>query len=414
MNYFHSPSSNGANKTDAGHGANAICRVSDGCQRLPALPFGLPSASCVALLRSFGARKMKALTLILFISVLSFQCAVAQDLNLDEALKMGSDNGGVGNGEFWFSQGDSSPPFLHAGHITISRGSHISLTLNDGSTDGLGVDAPYDDGSQTRLDFFTSSNGKGWVAVHVLKPEIENTQPKAPRDERPSNHRALSGAAELAIDQGDLDFLGLLFKKGLKVNEALDFEDGDTLLHVATWRGKLDIVKFLLDAGADPTIRNHYGDRPIDTAISGKEEDLCALLARPDEEEAMVDGIPSGLIEAILPKRTQNEIIFISWNRADPAPELLAEILRTVPNARPASRMNTLDRRPLGAHSRYQDTESKEFGTLIEVILDNEGEIWTAAVRRTNGPVMAGGGWKGKARKKYGYWYTYDVSGWDE
>jgi ankyrin repeat protein len=250
--------------------------------------------------------------------------------------------------------------------------------------------------------------------VHVLKPEIENTQPKVPRDERPSDHKALSGAAELAIEQGDLDFLGLLFKKGLLVNEALNFEDGDTLLHVATSWGKLDIVKFLLEVGADPTIRNHYGDRPIDTAISDKEEDLSALLARPDDEEAMVDGIPSGLIEAILPNRTQNEIIFISWNRANPGPELLAEIRKTVPNARPASRKKTLDRRPLGAHSWYQDTESKEFGTLIEVSLDNEGEIWTAAVRRSVGPVMAGGGWKGKARKRYGYWHTYDVNGWDE
>jgi len=40
------------NKTDAGNGSYGICRVIDGCQRPPALPFGLPSASYVTSLHS--------------------------------------------------------------------------------------------------------------------------------------------------------------------------------------------------------------------------------------------------------------------------------------------------------------------------------------------------------------------------
>ncbi len=39
-------------RTDAGNGSNGICRVIDGCQRPPARPFGLPSASDVAPLHS--------------------------------------------------------------------------------------------------------------------------------------------------------------------------------------------------------------------------------------------------------------------------------------------------------------------------------------------------------------------------
>ncbi len=35
------------NKTDAGNGSDGICRVIDGCQRPPALPFGLPGVSYV-------------------------------------------------------------------------------------------------------------------------------------------------------------------------------------------------------------------------------------------------------------------------------------------------------------------------------------------------------------------------------
>jgi len=35
------------NKTDAGNGSDGICRVIDGCQHPPVLPFGLPLASDV-------------------------------------------------------------------------------------------------------------------------------------------------------------------------------------------------------------------------------------------------------------------------------------------------------------------------------------------------------------------------------
>jgi hypothetical protein len=356
---------------------------------------------------------MKATLLLFFTSVLSIISVDAQNLARDQALQIGVQNDGTGNGKFWFERGDSSPPFVHAGHIVISQGSQISLTLK-GATSGLGVDAPYDDGSQTRLDFFTSSNGRGWVTAHVLKPEIKSTRPEPPRDERPSTHKALCSAAELAIREGDLDFLKALLKRGLQINEALDFEDGDTLLHEVVYSDDLAIVKFLLANGADPNVRNRYGDRPIDNAISVKEEALCKLLARPNGNEGEVDGIPTGLIEEVLPHQSSNEIFFVSWNGQDPSLDVLAEIHKTVPKAMPASRMETLKRRPLGAHSWYRDQESNEFGSLIEVTLGKAGDAWAASVRMTVGPVMAGGGWKGKARKEYGYWYTYDVDGWDE
>lgn len=352
--------------------------------------------------------------LLFVVGPFSFWSVSAQDLTRDQALKIGSDNDGAGNGKFWFEHGDSSPPFTHAGHINISRGSGVFLTLNDGATSGLGVDAPHEDGSETRLDFFTSSNGKGWVAAHVLKPEIEETAPEGPRDERSPVHRALSPAAELAIEEGDLDFLASLLKRGLQINEALDFEDGDTLLHAATSWQKVDIVKFLLQNGADRTIRDRYGDRPIDAAIGREHEELCVILSMPEDKDTVVDEIPSGLIAELLPHQTNDEIIFVSWNDRDPSAELLAEIQKTAPEARPASQMKTLSRRPLGANSSYQDKESKEFGTLIEVGLKNEAEVWIASVRTSTGPIMAGGGWRGKARKGYGYWFTYDVEFWDE
>ena len=43
-------------------------------------------------------------------------------------------------------------------------------------------------------------------------------------------------------------------------------QDGWTPLFVAAWKGHLDVVRALLNAGADKTIANKYGDKPIDVA----------------------------------------------------------------------------------------------------------------------------------------------------
>ena len=296
----------------------------------------------------------------------------------------------------------------------ISRGSQITLTVNGPGTAGLGVDAPYHDESQTRLDFFTSSKGTGWVVAHVLKPEIADTRPAPPKDERPAVHQALCSAAELAIREGDLEFLKVLIKRGLQINEALDFEAGHTALHRTVWHGEIDIVKYLLEQGADREVRNRFGERPIDEAIQLKADKLYPLLAKPPAKDELVDGIPVGVLEQVLPRGAGDGVFFVSWDEKDPSPELLASIRKILPKARPASRMKTLERRPLGAHSWYQDKDNREFGSLIEVKLGSTGEIWTARVRTTVGPVMAGGGWEGQVSKAHGYWHLNGRRGWDE
>ena len=356
---------------------------------------------------------MKAIFLLILTGVSLSISVRANDLTREEALKIGHDNNGAKNGEFWFEHGDSSPPFVHSANIIISRGSQVHLAWS-GDDSGVGVDAPYDDGSETRLDFFTSSKGHGWITAHVLKPEIVSTRPEPPRDQRPPTHIALSPAAELAIHEGDLDFLKVLMKRGLKVNEALDFQRGNTLLHEAISARNLEIGKFLLTKGASPETRSRYGERPIDQAINAKQKDFCNLLAKPRGDENKIDGIPTGLIQEVLPHNSMNEIVFVSWNNQDPSADVLMEICKSIPDARVKSKMETIDRRPLGARSWYRDKETHEFGTLIEVDLHEVKDYWTATVRESVGPVMAGGGQKCNIRKVYGYWHTYDVEGWDE
>ena len=45
-------------------------------------------------------------------------------------------------------------------------------------------------------------------------------------------------------------------------------QDGWTPLFVAAWKGHLDVVRALLNAGADKTIADNDGEKPIDVVCS--------------------------------------------------------------------------------------------------------------------------------------------------
>ncbi|KAJ1472067.1 ankyrin repeat-containing domain protein, partial [Baffinella frigidus] len=70
----------------------------------------------------------------------------------------------------------------------------------------------------------------------------------------------------------------LIAKKGIDVS-ALDYSSSkQTLLHLAAWFGFADVVKVLLEAGADLAARDVCGRTPLHTAARGSYEEMVARL----------------------------------------------------------------------------------------------------------------------------------------
>ncbi len=66
----------------------------------------------------------------------------------------------------------------------------------------------------------------------------------------------------------DLQEIQYLIKQGASINQG-DY-DRRTPLHLATCEGHLDVVKFLLEQGANPFVVDRWGGTPLKDAIRQK------------------------------------------------------------------------------------------------------------------------------------------------
>jgi ankyrin repeat protein len=83
-----------------------------------------------------------------------------------------------------------------------------------------------------------------------------------------------------AAKKGDLDQLKALLKSDKTLLDTRD-TDGSTALHCATWKGHLEVVKFLLKAGADVHAQNsndHWGTTPLHAAAHANQTAIVQLL----------------------------------------------------------------------------------------------------------------------------------------
>ena len=67
-----------------------------------------------------------------------------------------------------------------------------------------------------------------------------------------------------------------LINKGIDLN--LQDEEGWTALHCAVWFNNIEVLRLLLEAGADPDIEQRKGEKPIDFAKRLKRQEMVKLL----------------------------------------------------------------------------------------------------------------------------------------
>ena len=65
-----------------------------------------------------------------------------------------------------------------------------------------------------------------------------------------------------SAEKNHLAILRILVARGANVNADLPATDGWTPLHIAAWSGSVEAVEFLLNAGANPTLTDWYGQTP--------------------------------------------------------------------------------------------------------------------------------------------------------
>lgn len=93
-----------------------------------------------------------------------------------------------------------------------------------------------------------------------------------------------------AAKAGDVPLITELLNSDPTLVSALD-TDGSTPLHCAAWKGHPDVVRLLLDQGADIHARNqndHWGDTALHAAAHGNQRAVVEiLLARGADREAL-------------------------------------------------------------------------------------------------------------------------------
>lgn len=148
----------------------------------------------------------------------------------------------------------------------------------------------------------------------------------------------------LAAALGNVDAVQDLLKDGAPRDQLAD--DRSTPLMEAATNGRTEVAQFLLDHGANPSLRNASGERAVDLAvymrqvesarlflraaksISPDESQLLAALAGMGDEDLLRDFLKAGASIPPIDKRPADHDPFARGNQPTPEAPLVAAVMR--------------------------------------------------------------------------------------
>ena len=160
-------------------------------------------------------------------------------------------------------------------------------------------------------------------AVVITVGDADNVHPRKPRSELAHDP---DNAMRFAAKKGRIEDLMYWLANGARV-DSKDKRTGYTALHQAAWNGRMEVVRVLLDAGADVTVTNKENERPFESAAAGGHDDIAKLLkaaflgatATLGTAEAEDTSDSEGLFHALERRRTEIATGASSPDRITPA-----------------------------------------------------------------------------------------------
>jgi len=125
---------------------------------------------------------------------------------------------------------------------------------------------------QRLLELFSSSTS---TAVSQVLPNTIMTSPTTQRKKLPANSELVQAASSGRLPR----MKELIENQRVDIN-SIDFNTGDTALHVAALNGIEQIVKYLVDNGADCNIQNRAGRTPLAILIEKRAHQSLETQAR--------------------------------------------------------------------------------------------------------------------------------------
>ena len=97
------------------------------------------------------------------------------------------------------------------------------------------------------------------------------------------------------------------------------YEDGRTLLHIAAWKGRLDICKYLVSGGVDARAQDKYGNTPLHRAAYRGHLEVCKwLVSKGADVNARDNRFRTPLDHARIKKNENEEVmayLFDLWEK---------------------------------------------------------------------------------------------------